>query len=181
MSDALTITFGSLHAGPVERSWRIVDPEKHLGELPGRLDPVDIELTVRGDVRDGVRATGRIASRAACSCRRCLSDVAVDIEADIDVWFRAADEVTPGEDGVWPFSGKAAEVDLAPAIREEILLAIPDFPVCETACQGLCPGCGARLADETCTCPPPEPDPRWAALLGESAANDDVDSDASEA
>ena len=172
MSEALTVAFGSLHSGPIERSWRIENPEESLGEMPARLGPVEIDLRVSGSVRDGVRATGAIISRARCACRRCLADVAVDIDARLDAWFRAEREVIPGEDGVWAFSDGAGEIDLAPAIREEVLLAIPDYPVCESTCEGLCPGCGVRLADEACVCPPPEPDPRWAALTRETGSGD---------
>lgn len=168
MSESLTVTFGSLHSGPVERSWRIESPEERLGDLPARLGPIEIELEVGGGVRDGVRATGVIRSRAECACRRCLADVSVDIDARLDAWFRPEREVVPGEDGVWAFSEGAAEIDLAPAIREELILAIPDYPICESACEGLCPGCGVRLGEEPCTCPPPEPDPRWAALTRET-------------
>lgn len=54
-------------------------------------------------------------------------------------------------------------VDLTPNIREAIILAFPNYPVCSPACGGVCPRCGARLDDQACTCEA-EVDPRWSAL-----------------
>ena len=164
MSDSLTVPFGALHSGPVRREWTLDPAADRLGPLPVDFAAVRVDVDVRGSVRDGVRARGRLTSTFACECRRCLADVEIEVDVPLDAWFRAEDEVTPGEDGVWGFSDQAAEIDLAPAVREELLLAVPDYPVCDDDCRGLCPTCGVRLADEECTCPPPGPDPRWAAL-----------------
>ena len=54
-------------------------------------------------------------------------------------------------------------IDLEPVLRDAVVLALPLQPVCRDDCPGLCPECGARLADD------PEhhhdsTDPRWAAL-----------------
>jgi uncharacterized protein len=86
--------------------------------------------------------------------------------------------VTPGEDGVWPYAANAGEIDLTPALREDLLLAIEGYPVCQDACAGLCPSCGARLGEEDCSCPPPDPDPRWAALMGREASRETLETPA---
>ncbi|MFV1985816.1 MAG: DUF177 domain-containing protein [Gemmatimonadota bacterium] len=165
MSDAaLRVSFGALYRGPVHVQRRLDTPLETFGQFPVELGPVDVRLEVRGNPREGVRAVGRVSATAAFECRRCLRPIRAPIRADVDVWFRAVRSVTPGEDGVWPYAATAAEIDLVPVIREELLLAIPNFPVCRDACVGLCPSCGVRLEDESCSCPPPEPDPRWGAL-----------------
>ncbi len=56
-------------------------------------------------------------------------------------------------------------VDLTEDIREAIILAFPSYPVCDPACKGLCPQCGANWNETTCECKPPA-DNRWAALGG---------------
>ena len=61
-----------------------------------------------------------------------------------------------------PYSGRT--IDLAPALREQILLAVPPPPVCEEACKGLCPICGKDLNAGDCGCEKTTIDPRWAAL-----------------
>ena len=60
------------------------------------------------------------------------------------------------------YSGKT--IDLAPALREQILLAVPPSPVCDEACKGLCPTCGKDLNAGDCGCEKTTIDPRWAAL-----------------
>lgn len=44
-------------------------------------------------------------------------------------------------------------IDLRPLVREQIYLAIPDYPHCSEHCKGLCPRCGANLNETTCACP----------------------------
>jgi uncharacterized protein len=56
------------------------------------------------------------------------------------------------------------ELDLAELAAEQILLGLPMRWVCNEACRGLCPQCGAnRNQENACTCEP-ETDPRWQAL-----------------
>src|SRR5262249_23284973 len=61
-----------------------------------------------------------------------------------------------------PYSGKT--IDLAPALREQILLAAPPSPLCDEACKGLCPVCGKDLNPGDCGGEKTALDPRWAAL-----------------
>ena len=61
-----------------------------------------------------------------------------------------------------PYSGKT--IDLAPALREQILLAAPPSPLCDEACKGLCPTCGKDLNAGDCGCEKTAIDPRWATL-----------------
>ena len=44
------------------------------------------------------------------------------------------------------------QIDLAPMVREDVLLGVPDAPLCRDDCPGLCPTCGADLADGPCGC-----------------------------
>ena len=166
MGVSLGVPFAGLRRGAVTVSGRIEDPAEVLGPLPGDMSGLEVDLEVRGSARDGVRVTGRLRGAVRSECRRCLEPLEILVEARLDAWFRPAPEVTPGEDGVWPFEADAAEVDLTPAIREEVWLAVPEYPVCDDTCAGLCPRCGADLGEEECACPEPEPDPRWAALRG---------------
>src|SRR2546422_2859983 len=40
-----------------------------------------------------------------------------------------------------------------PAVREELLLAVPQWVVCRDDCRGLCPRCGKDLNAGPCGCP----------------------------
>lgn len=164
MAETLTVRISGLRQGPVARTWHLEAPSEALGEIPDGVRVVEVSVELRGEGRGGVRARGGLSGEARLSCRRCLAPVDVSFESDLDAWFRDPELVTPGEDGVWELEADAAEVDLSGAIREELWLALPDYVVCEDACEGLCPGCGVRLGEEECRCPPPAPDPRWEAL-----------------
>jgi len=56
------------------------------------------------------------------------------------------------------------EVDLAPLVGEQAILALPTRAVCREDCKGLCPTCGANRNTDPCSCTTKEPDPRLAVL-----------------
>ncbi len=56
------------------------------------------------------------------------------------------------------------EIDLAPLITEQLLLALPSRALCREDCQGLCPRCGTNLNLHRCGCEVKAPDPRLAVL-----------------
>lgn len=43
-------------------------------------------------------------------------------------------------------------IDISIGIREAIILAIPQAPLCKKDCKGLCPICGKNLNTEKCGC-----------------------------
>jgi uncharacterized protein len=43
-------------------------------------------------------------------------------------------------------------IDLAPHVREEMVLAAPSKLYCTDDCKGLCPHCGVNLNNTTCEC-----------------------------
>jgi len=113
------------------------------------------EVVVRGDVE----------ARIAQECRRCLEPVVGTLAQEITMVFLSSD--TPGveEDGdARVFDAHAPELDLSGPVREEVVLAIDPYVVCDPECKGLCPRCGANLNTEGCGCSFDEPDPRWDAL-----------------
>lgn len=55
-------------------------------------------------------------------------------------------------------------IDVAAAVREQILLSLPEQFFCNENCKGLCQKCGENLNLVNCDCADGEIDPRWAAL-----------------
>lgn len=45
-------------------------------------------------------------------------------------------------------------LDVSADVREDVVLEIPGFPLCDEACQGLCARCGKNLNEGPCACPP---------------------------
>jgi len=56
------------------------------------------------------------------------------------------------------------EIDLMPLIREQVLLALTDRPVCREDCRGLCARCGENMNQRECGCQIERFDPRLAVL-----------------
>jgi uncharacterized protein len=107
------------------------------------------------------------------------------MEVEFDIRFDP--DVTEGEEegGVFGLDPDAATLDLVRPLREEFVLALPDYPVCEDGCLGLCPSCGANLNESSCECRPVQADPRWDALRelvtdGQPAAAPDNEDDGNE-
>ncbi len=57
-------------------------------------------------------------------------------------------------------------VDITDDLREEILLHVPHFAVCDEGCKGMCPQCGANLNRGSCGCKTEGGDNPWSALDG---------------
>jgi uncharacterized protein len=116
------------------------------------------ELFFHGSLR------GQVDSR----CARCLKDFSMPVEHNFDFVLSpvplatsAATEELKREDlGLSYYSGD--EVNLAPLIREQVMLALPTRPLCTEDCRGLCGGCGADLNHESCRCSRGADDPRMA-------------------
>lgn len=125
----------------------------------------ELELDLRLEsVLEGVLVSGAVRGHAAGECVRCLAGVDLEIDTDLQELFAYPDRVIDDEgDDVRSLVGD--HLDLGPAVRDVVVLALPFQPVCRDDCPGLCSVCGARLADgpghrhEVV-------DPRWAALSG---------------
>ena len=151
---------------------------------------VEVALDVRFEaVTEGVLATGTATAPLAGECARCLdpltSTVTVSFQElylysegrphgsrevsdkrekyDKRAKYDRHDEDEERDDEERYLDGDL--LDLEPAFRDAVVLALPMSPLCRDDCPGLCAECGARLADagpdhghEDAT------DPRWAGL-----------------
>lgn len=55
-------------------------------------------------------------------------------------------------------------INISEVLREQVLLAAPEWKICNENCAGLCPGCGAALASEACRCESNAPESPFAVL-----------------
>ncbi len=121
-----------------------------------------IELEIRLEsVIEGVLVSGSARSAAAGECVRCLDALERELEVSFQELYVHAGVDAPPDDETLVLEGDL--IDLEPVLRDAVVLALPLQPVCRDDCPGLCPECGARLADD-----PGHRhdavDPRWAAL-----------------
>jgi uncharacterized protein len=121
----------------------------------------DIELDLRLEaVVEGVLVTGTALVRIRGECVRCLEPVASEQEVALQELYYYPDQHT---DDAETSRLQGDLLDLEPVLRDAVVLGLPFRPVCRDDCPGLCPECGARLADQ------PghrheQRDSRWAAL-----------------
>jgi uncharacterized protein len=105
----------------------------------------------------------RVAAAFHCECRRCLAPVEVPFDGELELLFVDEEQALDEDAGCYVIPGTMPVLDLREALREELLLAVPQFVECRPDCRGLCPRCGANLNAGPCPCRP-ERDPRWQAL-----------------
>ncbi|HEY3220437.1 MAG TPA: DUF177 domain-containing protein [Gemmatimonadales bacterium] len=95
-------------------------------------------------------------------CRRCLTAVAVPLNLEIGALFTQDSDALDDPDA-YAVSPEATEIDVTPAVREELVLAAPRYVVCRDDCKGLCPQCGKDRNSGLCDCAPAT-DMRWQPL-----------------
>ncbi len=101
-------------------------PADELVHLPAALR---YEIMVQR-LEDAVLATGRLHMDLTCDCSRCLKSFPHPL--DLTDW--VCHLPLEGEDAA-PVCDDC--VDLTPYIREDMVLALPQHPLCETDCPGL--------------------------------------------
>jgi uncharacterized protein len=130
--------------------------------------PLQVALEAQQAGADVV-VRGRLEGRVALNCRRCLGPVEQAIYQEITWLFRAGiSEVEAEAEEVYALPSKSRELDLLPAVWEEVALAVPEYVLCAAECRGLCPYCGGNRNQLECSCEEREVDDRWAALRRQS-------------
>ena len=130
----MPLTFNVRHLAEVPLVLRGELPASEL-DMDGLDDlihvdrPLSYELEAQ-EVDGGLLVQGQLLIRLACDCSRCLKRF--DFDLTLDPW--ACLLATQGEDAVEIHNDL---VDLTPHVREDILLAFPQHPLCDDACSGL--------------------------------------------
>jgi len=102
---------------------------ENLDELIHINEPLKYELEIER-ANNNILVQGSLSLEVDCECARCLKP------------FREQLDLTPWE-AIVPLEGEEKVpvvndlVDLTPAIREDVLLALPQHPLCKQECTGL--------------------------------------------
>jgi uncharacterized protein len=126
-----------------------------LDEMIHARQPLSYDLEIQR-LDHAVLAQGSLALTLDCECVRCLKSFKLPLR--LEHW--ACHLPLQGEEKVAVVNDC---VDLTPHLREDIVLAFPQHPLCKTDCRGLAnarvkPGKGSEAAAE------PEASSAWAAL-----------------
>src|SRR6266704_5246520 len=160
-------------------------------ELIGVPPGADVALEVRFEaVSEGVLATGTAIAPLAGECARCLAPLASSVTASFQELYLYADGrhdrhdrhdkqddyEEQDDEELYHLDGDL--LNLEPAFRDAVVLALPMSPLCREDCPGLCVECGVPLADAgSGHRHDAAVDPRWAALQQLSEQGDDKHQD----
>ncbi len=149
---------------PVEADVPADDPLfEDVGFALGEPMRVRLRATAAGTGEVVIRGT--LETALELQCRRCLEPVSRAWSREVTWVWAPTDELDDDEDSdVRPLAATESSLDLAGAVREELILEADPLVVCRKDCRGLCPVCGINRNVETCECTLDEPDPRWDAL-----------------
>ena len=125
--------------------------------------PVELDLRLEA-VMEGVLVTGTAQAALAGECARCLEPISDEIEVRFQELFVYDDRNVDPDEELEVSTLQDDLVDLEPLLRDAVVLALPFQPLCQDDCPGLCPECGARLADDPDHRHDEPVDPRWSAL-----------------
>ena len=162
---------------------------RELGRRPGSMRPVQLsvpapeglgivdlvgvpvgaalELDLRLEsVMDGVLVSGVVSAPVSGECGRCLGPVSHPLAVRIQELYVYPEASTSHDEDDEVLALVGDHLDLTPALRDAVVLALPLTPLCREDCQGLCITCGERLDDLPEDHVHDTTDSRWGALAG---------------
>ncbi|HEX7723165.1 MAG TPA: DUF177 domain-containing protein [Pyrinomonadaceae bacterium] len=133
------------------------------------IEPVSVQGRIARKAEE-VELRGKLRTKVTVACGRCLKSVELPIDVEFAERFAPAvswkdeeqHELSENDLNLAAFDGEAIELD--DLVREEIILALPCHVLCDEACRGLCPTCGADLNAASCDCTSKQIDSRWEKL-----------------
>lgn len=143
-----------------------VDVSLNLGfqQLDNDTDIASLEGTLSLlRIAEGVWVKGTLDVGTDLQCVRCLAPVTKTLEIEFDERFELPPIDVSNAEQVYAIDADH-HIDLAPALRELVVVSTPMRVLCQTGCAGLCPTCGANLNQGACDCVVDDIDPRMASL-----------------
>lgn len=122
-------------------------------DLPQASIPPDLDLNeLTGFVRitrtaQGLLVRTRMQASIPAECVRCLDDFDLRLAVDFTELYAFSPKSVIDSENILPEDGY---INLAPVLREYMLLEIPISPLCRPDCAGLCAVCGENLNETQC-------------------------------
>ena len=149
-----------------EKGLDVIVPEGFGNAVIGVRDGAELTIDAQLEsLHDGILVSGEARTVAEGECVRCLIDVSIVLEVEFQELFAYS------FDEAFDYTVVDDHVDLAPLVRDAVVLALPFQPVCRPDCPGLDPETGEKLADFPDRKPAERTDPRWSALEGFQATD----------
>jgi len=142
-------------------------PDQALGfdliSVPAGADLV-LDLSMHS-VSEGVYVSGTVSGPVAGECGRCLREISDETTvkiAELYAYPESTTDETTDEDEVGRIQDDL--IDLEQAVRDAVVLALPQNPLCREDCPGMCPGCGVPWDELPAGHGHEQIDARWAEL-----------------
>ena len=154
------------------------------------LGPLAVSLDLT-NVEGLVAVTGVLEGTIVRECVRCLKEYEDPLAFSVRAAFiqeprsaprhpkridprKARAEVVEAEpeeepDDQYQYQGN--QLELAPMLREHVILSAPMQPLCGADCLGLCAQCGKNLNEGYCQCAPEPPIPTFRVVQGMKRKN----------
>lgn len=127
-------------------------------------EPIRLDLRLESVV-EGVLASGSVNADVVGECSRCLGPVTDHVEVDVTELYAYPDSVTDETTDEADVSRIVDEkIDLEPAVRDAVLLELPNAPLCSEDCPGVPSPDEEAWAFVPAGTERERIDPRWAAL-----------------
>ena len=129
-------------------------------------EPVKIDGSVTATAAGGVVVRGSWRAPMGYDCGRCLKELRLEVERPLTLVYVPAEGWQVSDPEVRTLRIRENTLDLAEAIREEIVLEVPRYLVPREKEDGRCTECGDRVErfSRVMHEPGSEIDPRWSAL-----------------
>ncbi len=143
-------------------------PVSYYGQAYKLTSPLSIHVEA---VRSGERILTSVAieTEIETPCSRCLEPAQAKISSTLRwVFSITKEDEKQGEeweyDEIVTLDSWEEHVELGDYVWETFVTALPVAVLCNDACRGLCPNCGANLNKQTCNCHEEQGDPRFSVL-----------------
>ncbi len=113
-----------------------------------------VELT---RTAQGILVQATMEATLMAECVRCLADFQQHLAVEFTELYAFSRQSVTDSELIVP---ENAQIDLAPLVREYVLLELPISPLCRVDCLGLCPVCGENRNDVLCSHEEEDTDPR---------------------
>lgn len=148
--------------------WEEIDT---LNDTVKVISPINIDIKIKKTSK-GFDLEGKVQTKLILNCSRCLNPYEFFIDNNINAYYvnkKFEKELTKKEhlsslENIIYYESNS--IDLTDRIIEAIILAVPEKPLCDENCKGLCPVCGENLNENpNHSCETNEIDPRLKVLL----------------
>ncbi len=152
----MKLDFTTWPDGESRREFSAPANDLHLQTETCTFDGPVVVLAMVQKTDSQIVVNGSAKTTAQATCVRCLDQFPVPVDEE----FRAVVLMVPSaevdrdtdDDEFYLISELEPVWDMAEAVRQVVLLGVPENPLCREDCAGLCPGCGRNLNREDCTC-----------------------------